>query len=186
MKNNKILKTSIIFLFLGVSSLCLLQYFLFNDIKNKTKETSSLENVLFEHDDLRSYAISTQKNLDSIKDDQKKVNDFFVIKDGDVAFLEDLESLARNKGLSVEVQSLAIEEVEGLKPNGLTSLRIRVKVIGRWNSLYTFISQIENMPFKVTIERVNLIRGGTPSDSAATPTASTWEGNLEIRVLKYI
>ena len=161
------------------------QYFLFRDIKSKTEESSSLENSLLKHNEVRNYINSTKKILSSLGEDRKRVDDYIVVRDGDVAFLEDLEGLAKNGNLSVEVESLSLESSEDLSVQGLTTLKIRVRVIGSWSSIYKFLSQTENMPFKVIIDKVNLISKMSGGNSVIG-TGNTWEGSFEIRVLKYI
>lgn len=184
MKNNKVLISTIVFLVFVVLVLAVAQYFLIQEIKNKTQTASSLENIVATQSDTIEYINSTRQNLLNVEEDRKKIANYIIPNDGEVTLLGDLEDLAKANGLLVSVESLSLESKENLKSMGLTNLVVKIKAQGKWSSIYKFLSQIESLPLEVTVDRVYLINKGNGLNSSSVE--SGWEGIFDIKVLKYL
>lgn len=184
MKNNKVLLSTIVFLVFVVLVLATAQYFLFQEIKNKIEAASSLENIVATQSDTIEYINSTKQNLLDIEGDRKKIANYIIPSDGEVALLGDLEDLAKFNNLLVSVESLSLENKENLKNMGLTNLVVQIKTQGKWSSIYKFLSQIESLPLEVTVEKVYLINKGNSLNGPFGE--NVWEGIFDIKVLKYL
>ena len=104
--------------------------------------------------------------------------------DGDVKFIENLESLARENGLSIDIDSLNFEDNTKLLPNNMTIFRVRAKTSGNFFGTYKFLSLVESLPFKVKIQNFTL---STASEEGVlnVKKSNIWQSKFEISVLKY-
>jgi hypothetical protein len=177
MNKNKSLKITIGTLGLFIVLFFVLQFFIYKDISKKNYNTSSLANTFSQQNEMREYINSSQKNFLNYDDDIKVVNNFIISKDGDVDFIENLESLAVKNGLTAQIDSLVLVNEKDLSSKGLTILKIKTKIEGSWINTARFLSQVENMPFKLKIDNFSLIKTGIDN---------TWQGIFEISVLKYL
>ncbi|HEY4490262.1 MAG TPA: type 4a pilus biogenesis protein PilO [Candidatus Paceibacterota bacterium] len=102
-----------------------------------------------------------------------EVDSYFVSSDGVVSFIEKLESLGRSFGLGTVIESVMVNSQN--KTDFKEELRITVRVNGSWTNVMNFVASAENLPYKVTIQRINLARD---------EEAKNWRGALDLRVLK--
>ncbi len=178
MKNHKLSKktlfvlTFLTLIFLGG------YYYIFMDIKTRSENISTLSQELSMQSNKQGYLVSTQKMINSISSDIDRINNSIVPKDGDVAFIENLETLAKDNGLTIDIDSLVFEDDSKLEAIDVTAFKIKAKISGGWIGTYTFLSQIESMPLKVKINRF-------ASSANSQATTSVWQSSFDITVLKY-
>ena len=107
---------------------------------------------------------------------------------GDVQFIENLESVARNSGLSIDIDSLLLENDPKATQTTITVLRIKVKTKGSWSNTYKFISELESLPYKIKINSVLLSKTSedlASKDGKKITSKSQWSASIDIGVLKY-
>ncbi len=147
---------------------------LFIVIKNKNNHISALKNQV----DLE---IRKDQRLNSVKQlmsdlniELKKIDTYFISKNGVVNFLEKLESLGSVSNTYISVNSVSVNEN---KNNNLPYefLRVEFSSRGSWNSIVKLISLVETLHFGVTIERIQLER---------LPNSGFWQMNIGLTVLK--
>ena len=102
------------------------------------------------------------------------LNSFFVEKEGEVVFIEKLETVAKNTGVKIEINSIQI----GKKETGIDfieNLELKVRFEGEWSAVAKFLSALENMPHAISIygSRIDLIGG------------LLWKGEADLSVLKF-
>ena len=133
------------------------------------------------------YSVSLQESLQNSKPEMEKVNNSILSKDGDVGFIEKLETVAKSNGLDVVINSLSVEDIPGVNSNNLTSLKIRATVEGGWAGSVSFLTKLESLPFILRVEKFNLANFPTNSISLvpSKDPAQNWQSVFEIRVLKY-
>ena len=179
----KSLKITIIFLSLVVLALFVVHYLLFGSIRIKNEHISTLENQLSMENDKESYLVSAKKTLDDLSSDTDRISNSIIANGEDVKFIESLESLASSEGLTMDIQSLSFESDPKLASTTVTIFKIKGKTEGSWAGNYTFLAQVESLPFKVKVNRFSL---ENTAEKASGPTASgPWQAEFEIRVLKY-
>ena len=173
-------KTVSIILGLVVLGLFILHYLSILQLKNKNENITSLLNEITSQDRKQQYLFSTKKLIETDNTDISRINNSIIASDGDLKFIEDIESLAHQNDLLINIDSLSIDKV----PNSSTVvfLKVRAKVIGSWDSNYTFLAKLESLPLKVKIERIDLNNTRSELDNKKI---SEWQDTIDIRVLKY-
>ena len=162
-------------------------HFIFLDIKSKNENISLLSQELASQSNKQDYLISTQKMLESINSDITNINKSIVAKGGDVAFIENLESIAKSNGLVINIDTLVFEDEKKLSSAGLTVFKIRAKTRGTWAGTYGLLSQLESLPFKIKINKFAVLAETSDTFDAKKlkPANVMWQGSFEIVVLKY-
>ena len=174
-----------------VLSLFVVQYLLLIDIKNKNEKFDFIKNELSDQTEKRNHIDSMQKMLQDSNSDISLLNGSIVQSDGDVKFIESLESMAQKNGLEIKMDSLSVEEDKTLSKGGLVFLKIKASVKGGWSGMYSFLTQLESMPFKIRIDNFFLSSGlaespdGAPDGAKAVSAGRAWQSSIDMRVLKY-
>lgn len=159
-------------------------YFLYQDIKAKNEHISVLSEELLSKSNRQEYLKSTSKMIEDIRPDIEKINNSIVAVGGDVDFIENLESLARSNGLSIDISSLTFEDDKVLAASNTTKFKIKAKTVGGWAGSYAFLSEIESLPFKISINSF-VINNIPDKASEKVVPGKDWLSTFEIVVLKY-
>jgi len=187
MNRKQTLKRILIFLGICIAILAAISYFAFISIKHTNENISALTAKLVTEKNQQEYLTSTQKIVEQRTQDLAKINDSIVASDGDVQFIENLESLARGDHLNVSIDSLTVEDSTNLSKAGMTTLNVKVKVDGSFSDLFTFLSQIESSPFKIKVDGFSLVVNGEGviPDKKTGVQKVPWEMIIGIHILKY-
>ena len=185
MKKNKQFKGIIIILSLIIFVLFGAYYFLYLEIKQKNENIAILQSNLSMQDNKQEYVLSTQRILQNMKLDIDNINSSIVSKEGDVGFIEGLESLARENNIKITIDSLLFEDQAAFNPAAVTSLRVKAKIEGDWSGVYTFLSELESLPYKVKMDKVSIENGDAEADLSVVTPSTGWQGFFELHVLKY-
>ncbi len=181
--SNKILiLLSVIIVGLFISS-----YFIYTDIKRKNEHIGSLNQEAAYQLKRNQYLLTLQRTFQNTDSDIARVNSSIIPSDGDIKFIDDLESTARADGLSINIGSLVFEDNPSLTSSGITNFKIRAETSGSWSSTYKFLAQIEFMPLKVRVNSFGL-SGSLQSPSSGSKSSkggSLWHSVFEINILKY-
>lgn len=175
-------KKIIYFLILVVLCLCGVYYFVFSDIKSKNENISKLSNELSFQMKTYEYMAEMQRAVNDADEDITLVDNSIIPADGDVEFIENLELIAKNNGLTITIDSLVFEEEASVKDASMTVLKVKAKTEGGWTGTYKFLSQIESMPLKIKINNFGLV---TDKGDEVEKTSSPWKSSFEILLLKY-
>jgi len=166
-----------------------LYYFIFIDIKNRNEHASVLLHDVNAEIAKQEYIVSLEHTIESLTPDLDRVNSSVIAKDGDVKFIEDLETMAKSNGLKITIDSLMLENNNPtLVGSGLTVLRVKAKTEGNWSGTYTFLSELESLPLKIKIDKFGFasLGGDVPADGKKpVKTNKVWQSILEIIVLKH-
>ncbi len=161
------------------------QYFLYVEISTKNKKISEMVNNLDSQENRQDYLISMQNLLNSMSSDIDAINGSIVSSDADVQFIEYLESLARDNGVNIKIDSLSFEDSAILKGTNVTSFKIKASTFGSWRGTYAFLSQLESMQYKVKINKFSAVSQSTDLGDQIKKSTGEWKSNFEIVVLKY-
>ncbi len=175
----KSLKVTIVILALVSAVLFYAKYYIYQNIKEINQNVSVLENGLSSSDERRAYQIATKKNIANLEPEITKINNSIIANGEDVKFIEDLEALANSNGLSIDISSLSFEDDPKISSSTITTFVIKAKAKGGWAGNYTFLAEMESLPFKVKINRFALSNIGLDSGAIG------WQSDFEMRVLKY-
>ena len=188
MQNSKLNRIILVTAGLAVIVVFILYYFVYQGIKSKNEHISSLSNDLSSQGDKQDYLISTQRIIQGISSDIDRINNSIIAKDGDVGFIENLESLAREVGLTMEIDSLVLVDNPEFASSSIVTLKIRAQVSGNWVGTYRFLAQLESLPLKIKINKFDL-RNTTieisPDVKKSGSSNNVWQSAFEIDVLRY-
>lgn len=183
MNRDSYYKKIIIILSLSVFAVFVIYFFLYRQLIKKNENIASLLDRIASESSREVYASSVQKQLQAIEPDLNRIKSSIVGQTGVVSFIEELEKVAKNNGLSIENDSIAEEtDPKSVASSTITHLKVRSKTKGSWEGTYKFLSEIESLPHKVRINSFNMVSSG--EDSGKNPK-KVWDAVFEIRVLKY-
>jgi hypothetical protein len=179
LKISKIIIVPLLLLFL-ILTLFAVYYFCFVDIQNKNKNISKLENDMAVSTKRTEYLLSVERSVQSAGNDIEKVNSSVLAKDGEVGLIDLLENTAGQNGLQISIDSLSVDNsYTAMGKTNLTTLDVKATVSGNWSGVYTFLSELESLPF---ISRIDKFALTSLSDGVS---AGKWSGIFEIHILKY-
>ena len=147
MKEYQFLKKIIWILTFFVLVIFVLYYFVFKDIEQKNKSTSDLQNNIAIQIQRDQYTKSVESIIGSAQNSIDVINNSIIGKDNDVVFIENLEIVALDNGLTISFDSLSNDDLPDLANTNMTTLNIRATAKGAWSSSYTFLKELEALPF---------------------------------------
>ncbi|MFA7216575.1 MAG: hypothetical protein WC095_01160 [Candidatus Paceibacterota bacterium] len=159
-----------------------LHIFVFLKIKNYNQSIASFENELIVQKDRQEKMFYMNQIIDQNKTEIDLIKNSVVSKNGNVEFIETMESLAKNNNLSIEIQSLSFEPDPTLNKDEMVFFKIKALTKGSWINIYTFLSQIEALPFSIRVDNMAAVSSSSDSQNGIK---SEWQMTLDIRVLKY-
>ncbi len=119
---------------------------------------------------------STRNVLRSTAAEREKIDSYFVSSDNIVDFLEKIELLGKKSGVTLSFDSVDIPSDEK------SILRVRVGTKGSWESTFYFLSLVENLPFKIEIEKSSIIKTVEVVSNVKT---SYWRGDFTIKLVSF-
>ncbi len=174
MYNQKFIKTLLIIQVVLSVAMFTGYYFVYGNIKSNSEKAAALAIDISSQQKKQTYLKSTKEIIDSISPHMEIIDGTIVPKDGDIAFIEGLETLARDNNIAISINSIDVEDTLGASA-GLVILKASVQADGRWADTYTFIEKLESMPYKTKIGQYTLVNNAK----------DTWHSTFEVRVLKY-
>jgi hypothetical protein len=126
-----------------------------------------------------------QNILDSLSSDINGISGSIVAKGQDVDFVEYLESVSKISGVDLNIENLSYEDHPVLKNTNITTLKIKANTDGTWKSVYSFLAQLESLPYKVKINKFAMVNVPDDSENKGKIVKSHWKSSFEIIVLKY-
>lgn len=155
-------------------------------VKIKNEHISSMLNDADRELKRDEFLLKTKLILNENSESISKLDEYFVKRDEVPKFIENIENLARNIGVDLNVAYVSVEAETRNKDDFKELLKMRVEVIGSWDSVMTFVSALENLPFRVLIQSVAVTSDKSQEElffeNSSSP--SSWKGNIEFSVLK--
>lgn len=117
---------------------------------------------------------------DKTKEDRGKINSFFVKSDEEtVDFLENIESLANNLNLKINIISVNALDID----ENNQVLDLSLKITGSFNSVYDFINLVEFLPYELSLDEFNM-NSSVRVDEDGVENFE-WNGSLSLALLSY-
>jgi len=105
----------------------------------------------------------------------------FVPQENAVQFIEFVEDVADAEGLAAETISVTVpkpEEDVSAGDTTIEALHMEIATEGTWSNTQSYISLLESMPYKLTVDTAEIRHAGGGGDAALQ-----WEGRIVFRVL---
>lgn len=106
-----------------------------------------------------------KKDLEFANEAKGFIDTLYIDGNNVISFIEFIESLARSAGVSSEIEDLKIEEGE---------LTMLVDVSGSWREVNTFVIMLENVPYHLVVDELNI-------SSFAIENGSGWRVSMGVK-----
>ena len=162
-------------LLLGLS--CLGFFTLYAKIKNNNLIEEQIFAEWQVEDSKREEIKTLNRFLYNTEQDRKSLDSHFAQSSNVVPFLDMLEKLASQVGSKAEVLLVNM-------PDDNSGLDVEVKISGGFESMYKFITLLENSPYEIEITSFNMTK--TFFDTANKQSYSGWLANFKIKLLSFL
>jgi len=153
--DNWIPKNKIVKFAVAVALLCVVLYFsglfiVLGEIKkvenlyNDTESEFSKEKKFWV---IKSVAEANKETIQALKD-------FFIKKDDEVKFIEQVEEIARSSSVKFEIAFIDIKINQ--KSSFKEDVAVKMKIEGSWGSIISFTNKLEKVFFGVLVSNINL------------------------------
>jgi len=154
-----------------------------NRINENNKKIENLAKDL-DQQILKEQQYQSFKNILAQTEDQRdSLDSFFVLSEETVSFIQEIENLAAISSLETEITSVGSSDYINLdgetKSEKIEYLNLTINTFGNWQSNFYFLNLLENMPYKVSVNRLSL-----ESKKDGSGQTLLWEGIFSIKVLK--
>jgi hypothetical protein len=186
-------------------------FFLFTNIRGKNQNASLLSQEIDTYAESRSLREKSDKAVEEQREQIEKVDSYFLHKSEVVPFIEMIEDAGRKSGVQVLISNVGVEGAVGIASDGTggagagagsgagevataekkdQTLTLRLDAKGSWSNVTRFVSYVENLPYKVSIERVDLNRSSsvaqffaTSEDKKSSLGTPSWNVAVDMNVL---
>lgn len=164
-----------------------LYFYLYLELLNNMTEALSLHDKLIEHEKTLSDLDKIEQNLNTTLIKSDKLSTLFVKPDIVVDFIQEVETIFKESGVSGEVTSVSEETFTLSDNNEQKRLLIVLSAGGDWNSLLKLVGLLERLPNKSTIEGVNLVNSKSEKISEDLKgVISTNEWGLKVKMYAWL
>ncbi len=162
---------SILFLITGVLFLIGLFVYMVYNIKSTIEDAESLFSQINTLESQGGGVYSGKSLLRSSASTLEAINTSIAHASDGIVF-EKIEGFAKQTGVSLVVQSVTIEPVEGKK---LQVMKLRLAFNGTWKNVIAFAYGIEHFPFILRADGLSLI-----ATSASDKKIGEWNGLVDV------
>ncbi len=149
MKNKKTI-ILIVFIFILNISVFAGWFYLFSTIRGNMVEIVNTRRDLALVEKKMESRRSLKDMINGLSKERKKINSVFFNTDTMVNFIESLEGMARQTGVSLEFNSITINKKTKTGP------LFRFQLSGDFGKVFRYFSLLENMPFPVIVKKAHI------------------------------
>lgn len=163
---------------LCIVALSLGSFFLYLIIsRDKEANTLALEarELVKKDEQLSSVRIALRESSGLLEE----IDNIFINEDEISSFIDSLEVLASDYGVSISLGSITVEAIPNTPSN--KQLRIRASSVGQWDNLVSFMAKLEALPKAVLVQKFSLNK----DVGSAVPKEGTrqWNATFDISAL---
>ncbi len=168
--------------------------FLFWSIQNKEAQAGVILSEVVQNNARNDSLIAIKSSLSENQDFISQIDSLFIPSDGAVAFINMLETLGQQSGVKVSINSVGVTQDPKIAKDFKQTLHLNLMTDGSWSNTFAFLSIVENLPYRIQFEQVNLtLSGGADSilykganmNSPRTRAANeSWNGIFDVTVLQ--
>lgn len=162
-------------------------FFLFAEVWSKNKKIASIESEIAGQNEKDVKLQFIGKLLEETKEKRELVSKTFLNSDGAVSFIEEMERLAKNNNVSINIDSITIDKNFS---NNKEKINLRIKADGSWKNLYKFFGLLESLSYNIDISRISWSKDskisslGSPKNSSEIKSSESWNMGIDFSVLK--
>ncbi len=145
--------------------------------KQKVNDTSAALLELKKTSDLETKARALGDLVKQTASERQALDAYFVQKENSVKFIEQIEGLGKQAGLSLTVASVTVA-------NNGKELRMNLGSNGSFDDTFYFVTLLETMPYKTRLEQVHLQKKDDVSIPGVVTTA--WSGDFVLVLESFV
>jgi hypothetical protein len=151
--------TLILFFVLGLSVFFI--YKLNSELNNLITQTDDSKKFIAENSNLSQVNLNIRKDIDNLLALQEDVDKIYVEKDKLVLFMQEVEKMASDLNLNIQISNPALRNIQEIKIKNLHDHNIEifemnVEIFGNWNRLKTYLELIQDLPYSIQIDSTRL------------------------------
>ena len=178
MKNNfekiKLIVAIIFFILLSVALVFLYQ------LTDGNRQKGQQDYITYQTEKLRHGDLATlNSSLSTIQDEQNSIQTHFAKSSDVVPFLDNMETLAGEVGATASVDSVDA-------PADNSGLAVNLKASGSFESLYKFLTLLENSPYELNFLGVDFHQLDQSNASGKSVPSAKWEVILKVQLVTFI
>ena len=150
-------------------------YFILKQINDSKKSTSLIHEEWRQEEDRREVIKSLDRSIKEIDLEKKSIESHFVSSKDVVPFLDFFEQSALKVNAETEVSSVSV-------PIENDSILVDLKTKGSFESLYKYITLLENAPYELEISSFVLSK----ENSNVLTGNIAWSLSLKIKLLSFV
>ena len=153
--------------------------FLYKEINNNNQKAESNMITWNTEASRREEIERLDHSLQEITDSNALLETHFAKSSDIVPFLNTIEKLAPKAGTTIEIDSVNIK-------GDNTGLLVGLKVMGRFESIYKFLTLLENSPYEIDflLMDIHKLSAGVVTDQKVKDLK--WEGVFKIQLLSFV
>jgi len=151
---------------------------LFSVIREDVAETGNTRQKLALVEKKMESRRSLKDMINGLSEERKKIDSIFFDNNTMVDFIESLEEVAKQAGVSLEFTSIIVNEKTKTPP------MFRFQLSGGFGKIFRYLSLLENMPFPVIIKKAHITNDkdkGWVADFDVALTTFIYEPDKEIK-----
>lgn len=113
------------------------------------------------------------RTVKDTKEERDRLGFYFITKETTQDFIEELESMATVAGVSLTLNSLAINK-DGKQPPS-SYLKFNIRADGSFRNVYHFLALLESLPYKIKISAARVAK-----------LDQSWFGEISFDLISYI
>ncbi len=133
-----------------------LSFLLYAQINKKVSQTVEYKKEVAGDQAVLASSLDISKKINDVDSVTQKLNSLYVSEDKAVAFIEEVESIAKRNNVLVEISSVDLKKFVADEKNKDEiehgNLKMIVSTKGEWSKVVGFLKEIEAMPYGVKVE----------------------------------
>ncbi len=146
-----------------------------------------IEKIVGINDKVKQIEVSSQErersatlrvSVANTQEGRENLNKYFISVNGVINLIEQLENLAKETGVTLDIKFVGYEAIKQVTADTLEQVKFKVAVSGSWSKVIKFFKLVETFPAVVYLDStfLNLIASKTKEQ--------TWLLDLEFSVIK--
>ncbi|HEY1037641.1 MAG TPA: hypothetical protein VGE62_03600 [Candidatus Paceibacterota bacterium] len=119
------------------------------------------------------HILSLEKAAQNTNSETSQINEFLIQPNAAIGFVTKIESDAADLGLSYNTDSIEVRNTEALSAQGKELVVVSFTASGRWASVFKMIKSVENLPYAVKFDKIDLVMLGDSNPAQAVSATGT-------------
>ena len=162
-------------------------YLLFNSISAESLKVSEFTSQIVDYQNNTKQIFLLNSSLEKIRPSIEQLNSYMISSDGEVDFINQVETLARSRGLDVSINSVQLVQADNQSNTSLEFLKLEINTKGSFSGTYQFLTLLENLPYSINFDKVGVVSsldGELLTDKTQLAQPILWQGVFDINILK--